>query len=203
MTTMMKGDPGCRERGGANEVLAQPKRRKFTSEYKLRIVREAEKCRGASAIGELHLAYRVERGPRSKHRLAAALAASAGQQHLGDLIALAKDKRHGESRVLLLHALERSRIPERREVERLHHDAELQREIDAISARDERRLRRRLARESGRHAAGRQREAGCARAPPGSRTGAGSCSREPSCPRRRGREVYRPPLLLAIPLYPR
>ena len=44
---------GTPERDSANEVLAQPKRRTFTSEYKLRIVREAEKCRGANAIGEL------------------------------------------------------------------------------------------------------------------------------------------------------
>jgi transposase-like protein len=47
------GPPERDAENGTNEVLAHPKRRKFTSEYKLRIVREAEKCRGASAIGEL------------------------------------------------------------------------------------------------------------------------------------------------------
>jgi transposase len=38
---------------GETEVLERAKRRQFTSEYKLRIVREAERCRSDSAIGAL------------------------------------------------------------------------------------------------------------------------------------------------------
>src|SRR2546428_9626215 len=35
------------------EVVARPKRRQFTAEYKLRIVREADACKGAGEIGAL------------------------------------------------------------------------------------------------------------------------------------------------------
>ena len=53
-----EGPPeGANETGekpiGETEVLERAKRRTFTSEYKLRIVREAERCRSDSAIGAL------------------------------------------------------------------------------------------------------------------------------------------------------
>lgn len=35
------------------EVVAQPKRRRFTAEYKLRILREADRCKGTGEIGAL------------------------------------------------------------------------------------------------------------------------------------------------------
>jgi transposase len=35
------------------EVVAGPKRRRFTAEYKLRILREADRCKGAGDIGAL------------------------------------------------------------------------------------------------------------------------------------------------------
>ena len=35
------------------EVVARPKRRRFTAEYKLRILREAEACKGSGEIGAL------------------------------------------------------------------------------------------------------------------------------------------------------
>ena len=35
------------------EVVARPKRRRFTAEYKLRIVREADACKGSGEIGAL------------------------------------------------------------------------------------------------------------------------------------------------------
>ena len=35
------------------EVVARPKRRRFTAEYKLRVVREADACRGGGEIGAL------------------------------------------------------------------------------------------------------------------------------------------------------
>lgn len=35
------------------EVVARPKRRRFTAEYKLRILREADRCKGAGEIGAL------------------------------------------------------------------------------------------------------------------------------------------------------
>lgn len=35
------------------EVVAQPKRRRFTAEYKLRILREVDRCKGTGEIGAL------------------------------------------------------------------------------------------------------------------------------------------------------
>jgi transposase len=35
------------------EVVAKPKRRRFTAEYRLRILEEAERCVGAGAVGQL------------------------------------------------------------------------------------------------------------------------------------------------------
>lgn len=45
---------GSPERGEADpEVVAHPKRRQFSAEYKVRIVREVERCRGSGEIGAL------------------------------------------------------------------------------------------------------------------------------------------------------
>ncbi len=35
------------------EVLAKPKRRRFTAEYRLRILEEVDRCRGAGEVGQL------------------------------------------------------------------------------------------------------------------------------------------------------
>ena len=38
--------------GGPNpEVLAKPKRRRFTAEYRLRILEEVDRCTGAGEVG--------------------------------------------------------------------------------------------------------------------------------------------------------
>ncbi len=54
------GEPGSGAGGSAElvavpdpELVEQAKRRKFTAEYKLRIVEEADACTGAGEIGEL------------------------------------------------------------------------------------------------------------------------------------------------------
>ena len=45
---------GSPERGEADpEVVARAKRRQFTAEYKVRIVREAARCRGQGEVGAL------------------------------------------------------------------------------------------------------------------------------------------------------
>ena len=49
MDTEVMVSSGCPE----VEVLAKPKRRRFTVEYKLRILREAEKCTGRGELGAL------------------------------------------------------------------------------------------------------------------------------------------------------
>jgi hypothetical protein len=55
--------------------------------------------------------YREEPVARVKAGLAAAIAAASANEVLEDVLALVRDRRHGESRVLLLSALRRSRDP--------------------------------------------------------------------------------------------
>jgi hypothetical protein len=58
----------------------------------------------------LHL-YTSEQEQRVKDGLAVALAQTSDDNVIGDMIGLARDPRHGSSRVLLLSALQRSRDP--------------------------------------------------------------------------------------------
>lgn len=55
--------------------------------------------------------YRDEDSKDAKDGLAVAIAAAADDEAIEDVIALARDKRHGSSRILLLSALERSAEP--------------------------------------------------------------------------------------------
>jgi hypothetical protein len=80
--------------------------------------------------------YSQERGQRTKDALAVAVANVADDETLDELIALARDVRHGESRVLLLNALERSRLPQaRKALMELGSDPELQKEVQRILRR--------------------------------------------------------------------
>jgi hypothetical protein len=66
----------------------------------------------------------------TKSGLAAALAATAKDGTIQELIALAKDKTHGSSRVLLLRALRRSKLPSAKQaIEELAGDPDLAKEI--------------------------------------------------------------------------
>jgi transposase len=49
------GDPGARAHDGAMdpEVTEKAKRRRFTTEFKLRIVREADACKNSGDVGAL------------------------------------------------------------------------------------------------------------------------------------------------------
>ena len=59
--------------------------------------------------------YRTEEGRRTKDGLAVAIANIADDETIDELIALARDPQNGDSRVLLLFALERSRLPHARQ----------------------------------------------------------------------------------------
>jgi len=48
-----RGSSGSGEKVPDPEVMARPKRRRFTAEYKLRILREADACKGSGEIGAL------------------------------------------------------------------------------------------------------------------------------------------------------
>lgn len=71
--------------------------------------------------------YRIEpAGTDAKDGLAVALAAVSDRSTLRELIELAEDRRHGESRVLLVSGLTRSRQPEARTaVDRLQDDPDV------------------------------------------------------------------------------
>lgn len=90
--------------------------------------------------------YRNEKESRAKDGLAVAIAGAADDEVIGDVIALARDTRHGESRLLLLSALERSADPRAMAVlVELATDPDLTKEIEVIL----RRKKRKLARASG------------------------------------------------------
>jgi hypothetical protein len=80
--------------------------------------------------------YEKEQGRRAKSGLAVALSHVAGDVELRELIELAKRRENGESRILLLDALERSRLPQaQKALMELGADQELAKEVQAILAR--------------------------------------------------------------------
>ena len=86
--------------------------------------------------------YRDDDALDAKGGLAVAIAAAADDEVIDEVIALARDRRHGESRLLLLSALERSRDPRAKAaLMELRTDPELEKEIRVILRRLERRRR--------------------------------------------------------------
>ena len=80
--------------------------------------------------------YTDEEDGRAKDGLAVALAAAADEDVIGDVISLARQTKHGPSRLLLLRALERSANPRARAaLADLKADPELTKEIRVISSR--------------------------------------------------------------------
>ena len=80
--------------------------------------------------------YKSEQEPRVKDAMAAAIAATADDEVIVDIIALARDKRHGPSRLLLLSALECSDTAQAQEaLILLQDDDELEKEITTILRR--------------------------------------------------------------------
>jgi HEAT repeat protein len=80
--------------------------------------------------------YRDEHEKRAKDGLAVAIAAVADDELIEDVIALARDTRHGTSRLLLLNALECSPDPRARAaLMELGTDSELAKEIQVILQR--------------------------------------------------------------------
>jgi hypothetical protein len=80
--------------------------------------------------------YQEEQGARAKDGLAVAIAGAANNEVIRDVINLARDTRHGPSRLLLLSALERSNDPQARAaLMDLGTDPELKKEVQAILRR--------------------------------------------------------------------
>ena len=78
--------------------------------------------------------YQDERSSTdAKDGLAVAITAASDDEVIDDVIALARDKQHGESRLLLLRALARSKQPRARvALEELERDPELAKEVRRI-----------------------------------------------------------------------
>jgi hypothetical protein len=80
--------------------------------------------------------YRQEQERRTKDGLAVAISNIVDDETLDELITLTRDEIHGESRVLLLSALERSRLPKaRKALMELGGDPMLQKEAQRILRR--------------------------------------------------------------------
>lgn len=80
--------------------------------------------------------YRNEKGRDAKDGLAVAIAAISDDELIEDVVSLARDARHGPSRVLLLRALRRSADPRARgALKELRTDPELKKEIEVILRR--------------------------------------------------------------------
>lgn len=80
--------------------------------------------------------YREELGKHAKEGLAVAISAIVTDDVIADVIALVRDRRHGESRVLLLDALGRSKDPRAQQaLMELGADPELQKQIQVIFKR--------------------------------------------------------------------
>ncbi len=87
--------------------------------------------------------YRDEAEGESKHRLAWAIASIADDKLLDDVIALVRDKRHGEYRGLLLYRLEKTKDPRgRATMEELADDPDLALQIGiSLKKLDRRKLK--------------------------------------------------------------
>jgi hypothetical protein len=80
--------------------------------------------------------YAEEQGRRTKDGLAVAISGIATDDVIGDVIALARDRKHGTSRGLLLFALERSKDPRAQQaLMELGTDIQLPKEIQLIFKR--------------------------------------------------------------------
>jgi hypothetical protein len=78
----------------------------------------------------------AEHDPARSPCLAVAIAGASDDEVIGDVITLARDSRHGPSRLLLLGALERSKDPRSRAaLMGLGTDPELEKEIQVILCR--------------------------------------------------------------------
>lgn len=94
----------------------------------------------AAGWGVLVRLYREEQEQRAKDGLAVAIAATADDEVIGDVIALAREPEQGASRLLLLGALERSADSQARAaLVELSSDPELAQEIGIIMRRFQRR----------------------------------------------------------------
>jgi hypothetical protein len=83
--------------------------------------------------------YRQEHPGQAKDGMAVAIANVVDDETLEELIALAGDAQHGESRLLLLNALERSRLPQaRKALMDLGGDPALHKEVQRILRRKKR-----------------------------------------------------------------
>lgn len=103
--------PSAAPHPGALPVVLNHVQRSYSPEARELLARVLAVPEVKFAWNELNALYRSELNLAVKDGFAAAIAAAADDEVIGDLIALARDTRHGSSRLLLLSALERSADP--------------------------------------------------------------------------------------------
>ena len=123
-------------------VLLDHFRREYRHATREAIARALGRPEARSYWGVLIDLYREEREQHAKEGLAATIAAIATKDLIEDVITLANEQDNGESRVLLLGALARSRDPRARQaLTELDEDPQLHEETQAILRRRRRSAR--------------------------------------------------------------
>lgn len=120
-------------------VLLDHLQRPYPDAIRDGIARALTVAEARSHWGLLMRLYEEEQGRRTKDGLAVAIAGIATDDVLDDVIALARDVRHGTSRGLLLFALEKSKDSRAQHaLMQLGTDLELQKEVQLIFKRKKR-----------------------------------------------------------------
>jgi hypothetical protein len=120
-------------------ILVDHLERPYPSRVREGIARALAVPQSKFAWDKLTRLYRDERDNDAKDGLAVAISVAADETVIEDVIALARDTKHGSSRVLLLSALERFEDPgAKAALMELGTDPELEREIQVILRRLER-----------------------------------------------------------------
>lgn len=128
---------------GALRILLDHVRRPYPARVREGIARALAVPAAKFGWSALKRLYSDEQDHEVKDALAVALAAIADAEVIDEVIALARDGRHGASRLLLLSALERSSDPRARPaLMELGTDAELEREVQVILRRLDRKRKR-------------------------------------------------------------
>jgi len=120
-------------------VLLEHLQRQYPDAIRAGIARALTVAEARSHWRTLTRLYREEQGRQTKEGLAVAISGIATDDVIEDVIALARDARHGTSRVLLLSALEGSKNPGAQQaLMELGADPELRKQIQIIFKRKKR-----------------------------------------------------------------
>lgn len=129
--------------GAALPVLIEHLRRPYPSRVRQGIARSLTVPAARPAWAEIVDLYVQESDLAVKDALAGVISVLAEADKISDVIALSRDRRHGASRMLLLHALDRSKDPKARAtLMELGTDSDLRKEANFLLRRSRRRQKK-------------------------------------------------------------